>query len=308
MGNATGLIILAAAATVGFVYFLASYVYNKVTMRKLGYVAVRNAQIAEDLYLERRGNRRERLRRRLEELGYSKDPWPLALLVIVSFAFAAALLNLLGFGAVPSLIVAFPVSLAIAMLAIRTTKRRADARVPAQTVQLLRNAVTYLESGSTPQQAFHKSAMLLENPLRKEILDALAARVGTEPLADTLSPIAERHPSQAMALMLAALEVNDKVGSRLAPTLRQAELVVEQQLELAAEATAEVSQAKGEFVGVTILLGLIAVAMLVTSGESARAAYLSPFGLIVMGLALANFVFGFIRINRTLARAKAGKF
>lgn len=308
MGNSTGLILLAGATTVGFVYFLATYVYNKLTLRKMGYVAVRNAQIAEDLYLERRGNRRERLQRQLEELGYGKDPWPLALLVVVSFAFCAALLNLLGFGALPSLLTAVPVSLGVAAVAIRTTKRRADSKVPAQTVQLLRNAVTYLESGSTPQQAFHKSAMLLENPLRKELLDALAARVGTEPLAETLAPIAERHPSQAMSLMLAALEVNDKVGSRLAPTLRQAELVVEQQLELSAEATAEVSQAKGEFIGVTILLGLIGAAMLLTSGDAARSAYLSPLGLAVLGLAVANFAFGVVRILRTLGRAKAGDF
>lgn len=308
MGDKTGLIILAVAATVGFAYFLFVYIYNKIAMRKLGYVALRNAQIAEELYLERRGSRKERIARWLRDAGYDKDPWPLALLGAGSYFFLAAGLNLVGVSPVLALIVAAPGALVVAMIVIKTTKRRADARIPQQTVQLLRNAVTHLESGSTPQQAFQKSAQLLDNPLRRELLDALAARVGTEPLAHTLQPIADRHPSQAMSLMLAALEVNDKVGSRLAPTLKQAELVVEQQLELSAEATAEVSQAKGEFIGVATLIGLIGLAMVAAAGESAREAYLSPLGLFALTLGIGNFAFGVFRILRTLNKAKEGKF
>lgn len=307
MAESTLLIVLVGLATLGAVYFLLAWFYELRRLRKMTYIEVRNAQIEEELQRERRLTTKERIRAKLTSLGLGGDPAPLAMGVAFAYLLVASVLSFLGLPSVAAAAIAAPTAIAAVVAFAARRRAKMAAEVPNQTLQLLRNVVTYLESGSTPQQAFNQAALSLANPMRDDVLAALASRVGSEPLAKSLEPVALRYPSQAMTLLQAALEINDRVGAKLAPTLRQAAAVVESQLELAAEATAEVSQAKGEFIGVTVIIGFIGVMMMLTTGESARAAYLSPLGLVVLGLGIANFVFGVWRTMRTLRLAGSGQ-
>lgn len=307
MAEATILIALIALATLGATYFLLSWLYEVLRLRKMTYIEVRNAQIAQELQRERQSSQREQFRRWLYQAGFGGDPAPLAMGVAFGYLLLASVLSLLGFSAGVATVIALPLSAAGALFFISRKRRKMYENSTQQILQLLRSVVTYLESGSTPQQAFNKAAVLLENPLRDDLLSALASRVAAEPLAQTLQPVANKYPSQAMTLLIAAMEINDQVGAKLAPTLRQAANVVEQQLELAAEATAEVSQAKGEFIGVTVIIGAVGVMMILTSGEAARGAYTSLIGIVALAFGIANFALGVWRTMRALKLAGSGQ-
>jgi Flp pilus assembly protein TadB len=300
------IVILAGLATFGAVWFLLNWIHESRRLSSLTYVEVRNAQIEEALHLERRGNRQQRTRARLRELGYQGDPAPLAIGVMFGYLVLAAVLTVAGLEPLQALAVALPTAFAGSFIGLRIARKRRHANAGAQVLQLLRTAVSYLESGNNPAQAFAKSAMLVDNPLRSDVAGLLASRVGTEPLAVALAPLSEKYPSQAMTLMLAALEVNDMVGSKLVPTLKQAEKIIEQQTELAAEANAEVSQAKAEFLGISIIIGLVGFLMLLSGGAQAKAAYASPLGIILIAIGVGNFALGVWRTMRVLAKARSG--
>lgn len=306
MGGQTLLAVFAALAGAGAVYFLVDWVGQARQLRSMTYVESRNAQIEQELRKERQGSAGERLRSRLEGIGYYGDPAPLAVGVAFGFMLLSALLSILGMPTSTAPLVALPVAAAGAILVLRGSAKRRKSKAGQQITQLIRTVITYLEAGASPAQAFSRAATLVDNPLKDDILGLLATRVGSEQLSTTLEPLREKYPSQAMTLMLTALEVNDAVGAKLVPTLRQAEKLVTQQAELAAEATAEVSQAKSEFIGISVIIGLIGLFMLTTGGDTSRAAYFSPVGIILVGLGAGNFALGVMRTLRTLNKAKSG--
>lgn len=306
MDGRTLLIVLSALAGAGAIYFLVQWLGQARELRSMTYVQVRNAQIEEELRKERQGSLLERIRQRLESFGYYGDPAPLAVGATFGYIALSAALSILGVEALTAVLIALPAAVAGTGLVLRASAKRRKAKAGDQITQLLRTVITYLEAGASPAQAFSKAATLIENPLRSDILDLLATRVGSEELSKTLEPLRAKYPSQAMTLVLTSLEVNDAVGAKLVPTLRQAEKLVTQQAELAAEATAEVSQAKAEFVGIAIIISLIGLFMLFTGGETSRSAYLSPIGIALLALGAGNFAFGVMRTMRTLNKAKSG--
>lgn len=306
MDTRTVVAILAALASAGAVYFFVNWVAQARELRGRTYVEARNAQIEVELRKERQGTKQQRVRRRLEGIGYYGDPAPLAVGVAFGYIVLAAAMSILGADAFTAVVVSLPVASIGTALVLRGSAKRRKARAGDQVAQLLRTVVTYLEAGASPAQAFTKATLLVDNPLRDDLSALLAARVGSDLLSKSLEPLGEKYPSQAMVLMLAALEVNDAVGAKLVPTLRQAERIVTQQAELAAEATAEVSQARSEFIGIASIIGGIGVLMLITGGEAARSAYLSPLGIVCILLGAANFAFGIWRTMKTMAKARSG--
>lgn len=306
MDGQSGLILLIGLSFAGLIYFAINWLFASRQVRSMSYIEQRNAQIEEELRLERRGTRSERLKKRLQSIGYMGDPAPLAFGVAFGYLILAAGLSLLGVEAGKAVLISLPLAFVGTLVVIRRARAKRKEKAGEQILQLLRTTVTYLEAGSNPAQAFQRAALLVDNPLKSDVMELLNARIGTEALSVTLEPLNEKYPSQAMTLLLAALEVNDKVGARLAPTLRQAERIVEQQAELSAEATAEVSQAKGEFYGIAIIIGAVGVMMIITGGETAKSAYVSPIGIIAITLGLVNFGVGIWRTLRTLKKAKEG--
>lgn len=286
-------------------YFFFTWLAERRRLRSLNYIEARNLQISEEMARERHRNQgyvNEFLRR----IGYAGDPAPFFVGVAFLYLFLAALSILFGASSTIALLVSLPTAAGTTIAALGWIERRRQARATSQMMQVLRNVITYLEAGNTPQQAFYKTAALVGNPLRDDILAALATQVGTVGLGTALAPLKERYNSPATRLLVSALEINDIVGAKLVPTLRQAEEMLRSQLELSAEANAEISQAKAEFVGITAVIGFISVSFLAGAGEEAWSAYTSPIGVVVLGATTANYAFGIWRTLRTFRRAKGG--
>jgi len=117
-----------------------------------------------------------------------------------------------------------------------------------------------------------------------------------------MKPLAVLYPSAATKLLVAALEVNDAQGSHLVPVLKQAENSARRRIELAAEATAEVAEAKVQFIGVTIVTALIAFSLLGNSTE----AYSGTGPIMVITFGVLNYLWGVQRILKVFNKAKTG--
>lgn len=287
------------------VYFLFAWLAERRRLRSLNYIDARNLQISEEMARERRSSQglaRETLRR----IGYRGDPAPFLVGMAFLYLLLAGACLVLGVNTTAALFVALPGAVVTTVAVLGYLERRRQALATAQMMQVLRNVITYLEAGNTPQQAFYKTAALVGNPLRDDIMNALSAQVGTVGLGTALLPLRERYDSPATRLLVAALEINDRVGAKLVPTLRQAEEILRAQIELGAEASAEISQAKAEFIGISAVIGIIAFGFLVGTGEDTRAVYTSPTGVTLLIAGVANYAFGIWRTLRVFRRAKRG--
>lgn len=300
-----GLVVLAATGTL---YFLFSWLYELRRIKRLGYIEARNIEIEDQIKRERQGTARQRLKVWFAERGYDGDPAPFLMIVAFTYLLLASVLSLLGLHPGPAFVLAVPAIGGGALLVLEGIHRRRVARGTTQIMTVLRNVNGYLNAGNTPQQAFLKAASDVGNPLRADMLTALASQVGAVGLGQVMKPLAEHYPDSATRLMVAALEVNDEVGAPLVPTLKQAEELIRRKTELAAEAVAEVSQARFEFIGITIVIGLIALLLLFGGGDFARDAYTSPIGIILLSVGLGNFALGVSSTLKSLNRAKQGGF
>jgi Flp pilus assembly protein TadB len=233
--------------------------------------------------------------------------WAPALgLVTVLYLTLASVLALAGISDLVGGLVALPVAAVSGLFALRASKRREEVRFRKQLLQAFGIIAAQIEAGDSINRALDKTVLMVEDPLRREFAAALAQMVGTTTLTTALRSVAVTYPSRAMDLFLAALEIDETMGAKLAPTLRQAQATLERQFDLAAEATAEISQAKAEFFGITAVMALVALGMFTSSEGIAREAYSSPLGLAVLTGVVANYVFGIVRTARIFGRAKRG--
>jgi len=287
------------------VYFFFAWIAERRRLRSLNYIDARNLQISEEMARERqRGH--GAIHALFRRIGYRGDPAPFFVGVAFLYLLLAAVCIVIGLTGPIALLVALPGALLTMVSFLGHLERRRQALATRQMMQVLRNVITYLEAGNTPQQAFYKTAALVGNPLRDDIMGALASQVGTVGLGTALAPLRERYDSPATRLLVSALEINDIVGAKLVPTLRQAEEILRAQLELGAEASAEVSQAKAEFIGISAVIGIIAFSFLVGTGAEARAIYTSRAGLVLLCLGTGNYLFGIWRALRVFRQAKRG--
>lgn len=306
MDKMTVLRLLLGLASFGAVYFLGVWFRERRRIQRLSVIELRNLQISEEAARERRGSSKTRLKERLQRAGYHGDLAPIFVGVAFLYMALSAVCLLIGLPTTISLLVSLPGSVGVTVSLVGVMERRRQATATAQMLQVLRNVITYLEAGNTPQQAFNKSAMMVGNPLRADILNAIGSQVGAVGMGTVMAPLRDKYNSPATRLLVGALEVNDLVGARLVPTLRQAEDIVQRQTELAAEANAEISQAKAEFIGISVVIGMIAASLLLGAGDAAREAYLSPTGLTVIAIAAANYALGIWRTLRVFRKAKRG--
>lgn len=290
----------------GAFYYLLAWLTASRDLRSMSYVDVRNAQIEEDISLERRLSRREQIERRLMALGYEGDWTPLLAGVTFLYLVIGVVLSFFGFGTIVGVVIALPISIIGAVTALASARRKRMGRFERQLVQVLSSVAGHLESGDVPQMAFQKAARLVENPLRSELEAALASKIGSESLSGAMGELGRRYPSKAMRLLVAALAIDDRVGARLSPALRQAETILERQFELAAEGQAEVSQARSEFYSIAIVMAVIAVLLIAGSGGEARSAYTSASGIFAMSLGIINYAFGAYRAQRIFRKAARG--
>lgn len=289
-------------AAFGMVFFLLLWLQEIRRVRSIGYAAAKAEQIEEEFIREARGDFLTRLSRRLRRAGYTGDPAP----VLAGMGFLvlaiSALLALAGVDDEVSLVLSLALSPLLGLFALQYAVARRRRKGARQMLTLMRASLLHLESGSSPPQAFARAAEQAGSPLREDMLRALAGKVGGVTLSEALQPVVDLYPSEATDLLIAAIDINDRLGAPLSPTLRQAEAILTERQDLAAEATAELASSRSEFIGITIAISLIAV--MLGRQPAAVAAYASPTGVTALTFGLANYAFGILRATRMFRTAK----
>ncbi len=289
-------------AAFGTVFFLLLWLQESRRVRRIGYAAAKAEQIEAEFIRESRGSLLTRLSRRLRRAGYTGDPAPVLAgmgFLVLSFS---ALLALAGVDDEVSLVLSLLLSPVVGLLVLQYAVARRRRKGARQMLTLMRASLLHLESGSSPPQAFARAAEQVGSPLREDMLRALAGKVGAVALSEALQPVVDLYPSEATDLLLAAVDINDRLGAPLSPALRQAEAILTERQDLAAEATAELSSSRSEFFGITIAVGLIAV--LLARQPAAIDAYTAPAGATLLGVGLANYALGIIRALRMFRSAR----
>jgi tight adherence protein B len=247
---------------------------------------------------------RERIKRTAGQYGWRGDLTLLVFGLLFFYVLIIAALTLVGISGWIAPIVAVPTAVLIVLWSASSNTQRRRAAFDRQLVQALDLLVSQLQSGTSAGLALERIVPNLPDPLRSEFDDALARNRASMELSEAIAEVAERYPSRAMHMLVAAIRIDEKRGAKMSAALEQAANSVRRDFELRAESEAEVAQERMQFFGIVGIVGGIAVYLLARGSVDQREALLSPTGLVLFGLAATNFVFGIIRVMRMLAKAK----
>jgi Flp pilus assembly protein TadB len=244
-----------------------------------------------------------RLRAELVRRGYDGDPLPALVVGGFGYLLMVTVLRLVSVPVVAAVALALVAACSVATGLLRTVTLRRRRLFEVQLVEALSALAGRLESGSSVSQAFAEVLPNLRNPLHDEFARARDASVSM-PLYAALEQVRRRYPSRPFAMLVTAIQLSDTQGARIAPTLREAAAALTREQELQAEAVAEVSQARGEFMGIVAIIASITAFIVFAGEDTMRTELLSPVGLTLLVIGVANFAWGVRRSLKIFARAK----
>lgn len=297
-------ILPAAVAFGGFVYFLFSALVAHGSRRRATLIERATAEIEEYRQRQARQPLSDRAKQYLLRHGWNYDLVPLVAIWTFGYILTGIVLEAVGLGQLFAALLAAPVTLWLAAMVLGRLSRQRRRRFTEQLLHAIRQLVAKIEGGSSPQRALEQIAPVMPDPLRQELSEMLEQVLATKDLVGGLRQLADKYPSRAMSMMVAAYEMDHDRGARIEPALRQAAVMLERQFELQAEAVAELSQTKMEFYGVVGIIGAIALGMVLMGPGSTAAAYKTLVGVIVLLASASWFSFGIFRARRIFARAK----
>lgn len=160
-----------------------------------------------------------------------------------------------------------------------------------------------LEAGVGINRALQQVRATSSEPLRSELGVVLQQADVTHNLVDPMSALAAKYPSRAFELFIAALRIDSEVGGRIEPALKEAADIMQRDFALMDEARAEISQAKSEFYGILIMMGLIFATVLGSGGAGGQDVYFTPSGIIMLTLVGSWVGIGILRALNVMRRA-----
>lgn len=295
---------LAALATGAAIYFISLWFGATRLHRSMTSIERANAQIEEDKALTGKKSPVEKLSRALRDRGYEGDWTPVILVVLVIYLAISVALRIFGINTWVGSLLALPGALMVAMAGLATARRRVRTRFQVQLMQAFGLIATQIEAGDGAKRAIEKTINLVEDPLAGELRAAVDSQLASGSLVTALKDVGERYPSRSMNLFVAALEIDEQMGAKLGPALRQAQSALEKDFELSAEANAEIAQAKGEFYAITAIIGFIVVSLVGGAEGISRDVYYSFPGWVFLVLAGANYAWGILRTMKIFRTAK----
>lgn len=302
------LVLVAAIATAGAIYFGAEWYSASRLYKGMTKIERANAQIEEERQRNNKVGIKARAEKALRDRGYKGDWLPVILVISVLYMVLAVILTLIGIGTIWGAVIALPAAIMVAAAGLSSARRKQQKLFQVQLMQALGLIATQIESGDGAKRAIEKTVGLVEDPLRSEMMNSLDSIIGSSrTVVDAFKDLSDRYPSRAMNLFVTALEIDERMGAKLGPALRQAQTALEREFELTAEANAEISQAKSEFYGIASIAGFIVVWLVATAEGISRDAYSSPIGMIAIGVVAANYALGIFRTFRVF-RSTEGNF
>lgn len=287
--------IIAALAAGGAAYFIARWYVARRSYRDMTAIERANAQIEEDRRREERLGWRDRIREGLGTAGYRGGLTPVFLAGGFIYLAIAAVLTLIGLQALWGALAAVPIAFGGAFGALQSLESRRRKAFNIQLMQALELLAGQLESGSGINRALEQILPSLNDPLRREFEATLDKTVAAMPLVEAMEELAERYPSRAMGMFVAALELDRRQNANLAPAIRQAAAMLRRNFELTSEGRAELAQTKMEFLIVAAIISGIIVMLVFGGDEQTRDLYRGGPGLIVLAVSVALMVAGFVR-------------
>lgn len=299
MNGSIGLI--AALAAAGAVYFSIEWFSATIRRRNMTYLERTALDVAEES-----GDRPSRLaplQNILDEFGWYGDPTIPVLSAAALYLGVAAALATLGIGRGPATLIALPASVLVVRQVLASLRRRRQRQFNIQLVQALELLAGQMEAGNGVQRSLEMMTPSLPDPLRGEFETALEATVASKDLVEALRDIGRRYPSKALRLFIAALDIEKITSGQLGRPIREAADLMRREFELSNELSAETVQQK--MAAIVMVLGISAICGALITGLD-PAAFLSPFGLTLIGLGTLNFIFGIWRVSRMLSSIKGG--
>ena len=302
-------LILLAALTLSVSVFL---IFQAIVIRRrassMSEVERTNLLIEQAVRSHNNQSRSERLRVFLTGQGFRGDP-------VVFFAFAAAVyllvvvaLRLFGASVPAAIFLAVPTGLlAGKIVAIRMTAR-AKAAFDRDLAGVLSSRANGVKGGGALTPTLLAAVSERSDPLRFEMTRALQALQANPnlTLVEVMAELRRRYPSRAMNLFIASLDLSERYGTGVTDALLEAADSLNRDFELAAEAQAEISQARSEFFGVLAVLAFIAATSF--SNDSLTVAELAarPGMALALVLAVGWFGLGLVLTNRIFTKVKGG--
>lgn len=234
--------------------------------------------------------------------GYTGSAGPLVLGFTVMYIVVSSALVLFGVAGVPGLVIALPITAVVVNGVAGKAAANRKAAFDRQLLEALTMLADQIESGGI-QSGLDHVARNIGNPLRTELVRTLDTAKASRDLVTPMRALSRKYPSKAFELFVAALEIDQDLGGRIEPALRQAAQTMRREFELVAEARAEVSQARMEFWGILAITGFILVVLFTAGGESSRDSLLSPIGVTVLTVCAINTAAGVWRGLGYLNRA-----
>jgi len=268
--------------------------------RSLSRIDLRRAALAEEQAAQDKVGLRVRLRASVRRNGYEGDLFPFAAAMSFLYLLGVVVAVMAGASYLIAGVAGFPIAAGVAVMAARVMAQQRRRKFNKQLVDLLELLTGQIESGNGAQKALQTVVPSMQEPLQSEMSKVLDAQLATKDLVVSMRELGKKYPSRAMSMFIAALEIDQAEGHAIAPALRQAATMLKSDFALAAEATAEISQTRGEFFIVFGIMVAIGLGMIFTGDPSTQSAYTSPMGIAVISLGLANVGLGVWRFLRIL--------
>lgn len=298
------LVVIAAMCAGGSAYYAYGWYTARKALRSLTAIERANALIEEAKRKDAKPGLKQRLENELVRRGWKGD---LALVlggVTMLYVLISLVLRLFGLGGIAGAVVGLPISVGVVLMGLGSATTRRRRAFNHQLLQALTLLAGQIEGGNGPRRALELIIPSLQDPLRSELIGVMDATVASKNLVGALKDLLVRYPSRALSMFISALEIDEATGGRIEPALRQAADTLQRDFELSAEALAELSQTKAEFIVVVGIIGMVAVSMVTGGDATTKATYTTPVAIaVLLGLA-AWFGFGIIRFLRILKKAR----
>jgi Flp pilus assembly protein TadB len=299
----TELMIVAALAAGGAVYFSIEWIGSILRRRNLTYLERTALEVDATAYRDSRTSLKDRLRILVREVGWNNDLFVPLVAITFVYLLVASALRLGGLGPATAPAVALPLAALAVRQIIATLKVRRRRTFNRQLVQALELLAGQMEAGNGVQRALEMLTPTMADPLRSEFEAALEATVASKDLVEALRDVGTRYPSRALNLFIAALDIERNTAGQLGRPVREAANLLRNEFELTAELKAETAQQR--MAAWVMVLGIGGISAMLLLGLD-RSAFATPVGLGALGLASANFVFGITRIMGMIRSIEGG--
>lgn len=292
---------LIIAVSIGMVLMLAVIGIGSARMdRSKSSLRLRQEQVQRDEAKKRRGTPKERLRWQMSvRLGWGLALEPYAWFLLFIFVVFSAMLLTLGFSPALTLVLALPLSMFTAYTGASVMHKRRQEEFIESLIGAMEAFSSSLKQGMTKVEALSEMAPSMPEPLRTELENAVSRVASGQSLSAAMSEVELRYPSQAMHMLVTCLHIEE--GS-VADSVDHIAESIRNDIRVRTEAHVQITKDLREYYMTSSLIALMS-AFVLRDQPLGEILSLQPKGIIVM-VAVANFLFGIVRIRRTVLKIK----